>query len=158
MCEIDGVLSTTAVATAVSLAASRSLVAGVAAIDHVLATGSARAEFERTIDGWLPFHGARRAQLALGHATGPAESPLESLSLVGIRLGGLPEPMQQVDVVARGVRYRLDFLWPDCEVAGEADGRIKYLPGADLLAEKRREDDIRSVGLRVARWDWDEAE
>jgi hypothetical protein len=150
-------LATTPVATAIALAASRPLLAGVAAIDHVLAAGSSREEFEQTMRQWHPFHGARKARAALDHATGLAETPLESISLVGMRLGEVPEPVQQVDVVARGRRYRVDFLWPDLGVVGEADGRIKYLTGADLMAEKRREDDIRSLGLSLVRWDWDDA-
>jgi hypothetical protein len=157
VCSIDGLIATTPAATAIALAASRGLFAGVAAIDHVLAHGADRSDFERTIREWQPFHGARRALAALDLATGLSETPLESVSLVGILLGGLPRPVQQATVVARGCRYRLDFLWPDLGVAGEADGRIKYLSGADLLDEKRREDDIRSLDLRFVRWGWDEA-
>lgn len=157
LCTVDGLVATTPVATAISLAASRELFAGVAAIDHVLASGADRDEFERTVREWQPFHGARRALAALDIATGLAETPLESVSLVGMLLGGLPRPVQQAPVVARGCRYRLDFLWPDLGVAGEADGRIKYLTGADLFDEKRREDDIRSLDLRFVRWGWDEA-
>ena len=155
--EASGVTVTSPVATALALAASRSLAAGVAAIDHVLASGVSRDDFERTIAQWRPFHGSRRALTALGHATGLAETPLESVSLVGIRMGGLPEPVQQVDVVVRGRRYRLDFVWPDLEVAGEADGRLKYRTADELWEEKRREDDIRSLGLSFARWDWGDA-
>jgi hypothetical protein len=157
VCMIDGVAATTPVATALALAATRTLVAGVAAIDDVLARGADRAEFERTIAEWRPFHGARRAVAALDIATGRAETPLESVSLAGIRSVGLPEPEQQVVIVARGHSYRLDFFWRDLGVVGEADGRIKYLTGDDLLAEKRREDDIRSLELRFVRWGWDEA-
>ena len=157
VCSIDGLIATTRVATAIALAASRGLLAGVAAIDYVLAQGAERSEFERTIKEWQPFHGARRALRALDVATGLAETPLESVSLAGMLLGGLPQPVQQAEVVARGCRYRLDFLWPDLGVAGEADGRIKYLTGADLFDEKRREDDIRSLDLRFVRWGWEEA-
>lgn len=157
VCSIDGLLATTPVATAISLAASRDLFAGVAAIDYVLAQDAERDEIERTIREWQPFHGARRARRALDLATGLAETPLESVSLVGMLQGGLPRPVQQAEVVARGCRYRLDFWWPDLGVAGEADGRIKYLTGVDLFDEKRREDDIRSLDLRFVRWGWEEA-
>jgi hypothetical protein len=157
VCSIEGLMATTPVATAIALAASRDIFAGVAAIDHVLAHGADRNDFERTIREWQPFHGARRAMAALDLATGLAETPLESVSMVGILLSGLPRPEQQVTVVARGSRYRLDFLWPALGVAGEADGRIKYLTGDDLIDEKQREDDIRSLDLRFVRWGWDEA-
>jgi very-short-patch-repair endonuclease len=35
----------------------------------------------------------------------------------------LPKPQRQVDVVASGTKYRLDFAWPDERVALECDGR-----------------------------------
>lgn len=98
------------------------------------------------LDGWPEVPHLLDSELGVGSRRSPRAAVVH-------RPRHLPE-VCEID----GVRYRLDFLWPDCEVAGEADGRIKYLTGADLLAEKRREDDIRSLGLRVARWDWDEAE
>jgi hypothetical protein len=157
VCSVDGLAATTQVATAIALAASRGLIAGVAAIDHVLREGADRREFENAIREWRPFHGAGTALAALDLATGLAETPLESVSLTGMRLAGLPLPVQQAEVVARGCRYRLDFWWPEFGVAGEADGRIKYLSGTDLFEEKQREDDIRSLNVRFVRWGWDEA-
>jgi hypothetical protein len=157
LCAVAGMLATAPLATAISLAASRPLAAGVAAIDHVLAGEAARADFERTIAEWRPFHGSRRVRLALDHATGLAETPLESISFVGMLRSGIAEPLQQVEIPARGRRYRVDFLWPELGVVGEADGRLKYRTGADLLAEKRREDDIRSLGFGFARWEWEDA-
>lgn len=146
--EVSGYWASVPRDTAIALAASRSVPGGVAAIDHVLATGLPRVDLERVVDLWRPFHGAGRATRALDLATGLAETPLESISLAGILLAGLPAPLQQVELGARGCRYRLDFLWPELGVAGEADGRAKYETADDLWAEKRREDDIRSTGLR----------
>jgi len=143
--------------TAVDLAASRSLAAGVGAFDHVLRGGRSREDLERMIAASRPFHGVRRAVRALEIANGLAESPLESLSLARIHEGGFPSPLQQIDVEARGSAYRVDFFWPDAGVVGEADGRVKYRTRADLWTEKRREDHLRSLGLSVARWDWDDA-
>jgi hypothetical protein len=48
-----------------------------------------------------------------------------------------------------------DFAWPG--VVGECDGRLKYADRDVLWAEKRREDRIRALGLRVIRWGWDDA-
>ncbi len=155
--EVGGLRATAPVDTALALAASRPIVGGVVALDHVLARGADLETVVRTVDEWRPFHGAGRVSRALELANGLAETPLESLSLVGILLGGLPEPRQQFDVVARGCRYRLDFFWPESGVVGEADGRGKYLTTDDLWREKQREDDLRATGLTVARWDWDDA-
>ncbi|WP_395640730.1 hypothetical protein [Pseudolysinimonas sp.] len=155
--DIDGYLATTPIGTALDLAAKRTLASGVAMLDRVLATGTSTSEIAATIDEWKPFHGARRAERALEIATGLAESPLESISLVPIALAGFARPQQQIEVIARGHRYRLDFFWPDQGVVGEADGRDKYRSPADLWEEKQREDALRSIDLRVARWGWDEA-
>ncbi len=157
ICAADGYQVTTPVCTAINLAAARGLPAGVAALDHVLASGSTTSELAATVANWKPFHGSRRVERALSIATGLAETPLESISLVPIALAGFEQPIQQHEVVVRGRRYRLDFFWPDPGVVGEADGRVKYLSGADLWAEKQREDAIRSLGMGFARWGWDEA-
>lgn len=150
-------MATTPECTAINLAASRPLAAGVAAFDHVIAGGVPKEVLAAIISAWRPFHGARRALRALEIATGLAESPLESISLVPIALAGFERPEQQVVVVARGRSYRLDFLWRKYGVVGEADGRGKYLTAADLWEEKTREDALRSVGLGFARWGWDDA-
>ena len=154
---IDGVLATGFAATALALAASRPLPAGLAAVDHVLARGVSRDDLDALISDWYPFHGVARARRAVATATGLAETPLESISLAAMILGRVPRPRQQVELIARGRRYRTDFFWDDLGVVGEADGRNKYRTRADLVAEKDREDDIRSLGLGFVRWDWEEA-
>jgi len=77
-----------------------------------------RDDLALTIGARRPFHGAARAFRALEIATGLAETPHESISLVPISLAGYPRPEQQTDVVARGRRYRLDFFWRDAGVVG----------------------------------------
>jgi len=154
---VGGCMATTPACTAINLAASRPLAAGVAALDHVIASGVPKDAIAAMVEEWRPFHGVRRAQRALAIATGLAETPLESISLVPIALAGFESPEQQVVVVVRGRRYRLDFFWRDQGIVGEADGRGKYLTAADLWEEKRREDALRSLGLGFARWGWDEA-
>lgn len=150
-------MATTPECTAINLAASRPLAAGVAALDHVIALGTTKEVLAAMVSEWRPFHGARRALLALEIATGLAETPLESISLVPIALAGFERPEQQVVIVARGRSFRLDFLWRTHGIVGEADGRGKYLSAADLWEEKTREDALRSLGLGFARWGWDDA-
>ena len=71
---------------------------------------------------------------------------------------GISEPRLQVPLYDDGglVGY-VDMLFERHGVVGEADGRIKYLKGDDLLEEKRREDRLRALGYAVVRWGWPEA-
>lgn len=84
-----------------------------------------------------------------------AQTPLESLSRVRLVRAGLPEPALQVSFSDhRGLIGRVDMFFPDLGVIGEADGRLKYLTGDDLIAEKVREDRLRALHP-VVRWDWE---
>ena len=59
---------------------------------------------------------------------------------------------------------RTDFYWEEFRTVGEFDGRVKYGrslrpgedPGEAVYREKRREDALRDLGLKVVRWTWDE--
>ena len=53
----------------------------------------------------------------------PAESALEVMAARLLRASDLPKAQRQVEVVASGVKYRLDFAWPDQLIALECDGR-----------------------------------
>lgn len=165
--EVGGVLATSPLRTAFDIAAARGFLAGVIALDHVL--GSAfrvpRADAELWLDNARPFRGARRADAALGVATGLAETPLESLSLGQCHLLGFPRPRQQVEFTVDGRVFRTDFYFEEADAIGEADGRSKYgpdgfdgsAPEARLWAEKDREDILRSVVRGFARWGWEHA-
>ncbi len=102
--------------------------------------------------------GAQRIPPLLALADGRSESALESLSRVSMHRAGLPMPELQVEVwVDDRFLARLDFLWRDANLVGESDGRLKYRSGADLYAEKRRQEELEDVGLLVIRWGWPEA-
>ena len=80
---------------------------------------------------------------------------------------GLPAPQLQVEFRdARGLIGFADFWWEELNLIGEFDGYIKYsdprhlrgrTPAQALRDEKTREDRLRAVGPRVARWGWTEA-
>jgi hypothetical protein len=164
---VDGVDTTSPLRTALDIAASRGLLAGVVALDHVLGPSFAvgRAEAEHLVARSAGARGFRRMQRALDVATGCAESPLESLSLARIHLLGFPSPRQQVEFIVDGSRYRADFYFEEADAIGEADGRSKYGPDASpprmsgdtLWHEKQREDSLRSVVRGFARWNWTDA-
>lgn len=161
--DIAGVEATSPLRTALDIAASRGFLAGVVALDHVLGRTFAvpRETAEALLERTRSRRGYRRARAALSVATGMAESPLESLSLAQCHLLGFPVPLQQVEYVVDGRRYRADFYFEGDDVIGEADGRWKYGPDdaspdleRRLLDEKDREDRLRSVVRGFARWNW----
>lgn len=106
--------------------------------------------------GW---RGVRRATQILELVDPYAESALESVSRVAMHWHGLPAPRTQVVIGA----FRVDFLWEQYGVIGEADGIGKYVADgwrttADIVrAEKRREERLFDLGYEVVRWGWDEA-
>jgi hypothetical protein len=71
---------------------------------------------------------------------------------------GIPPPEPQVEIWCDGFfEARVDFLWQQYNVVGEADGRAKYLSVDDLYREKRREERLRDLGFEVVRWEWADA-
>lgn len=82
-----------------------------------------------------------------------AESPAESFCRGHLILRGFDEPRCGVPRQGKsGAQYFVDILLDDLAV--EVDGRGKYAQGHGvdvLLAEKRREDDLRATGLDVHR-------
>ncbi|GAB3113751.1 hypothetical protein GCM10027055_18760 [Janibacter alkaliphilus] len=131
---------------------SAALVAG----DHALRLGLCTpAEIHEALADAAGQTGVGQARLALAHLDGRHESPGETLTAVILRtLGWDVDP--QVEVVAAGRLYRLDFALRAYRVAIEFDGQVKYNDPAAHLAQERREADLRSVGWAFARLGWDD--
>jgi hypothetical protein len=76
-----------------------------------------------------------------------------------LEAAGLPRPELQVELHGpRGFVARVDGWYDEAGVALEFDGRVKYAdprdgrdPAEVLWREKRREDDVRALGVRVVR-------
>ena len=154
---LDGIRMTGVARTALDLARRRPLHQQLVALDTAvarvgadeLARAFARLTWQRDLVG---------VSLALRHANGLSESPLESISRGRMLQARLPVPELQAWVEGDDGRwYRVDFLWREHGVVGEADGLLKYRTEADLRAEKLREDALRGRGLRVVRWTYDDA-
>ena len=98
-------------------------------------------------------HGAVIAQvLALADAC--AESPMESRARMALHLGGLPAPVVQHPVIARGARYYLDLAYPEVRLAIEYDGaehRTQRRARRDLI----REAALTALGWHILRFDAD---
>jgi hypothetical protein len=152
---------TTSVArTLVDCAREWSLTDSVIAIDAALQTLKVdRAELHRAVLAGSHRVGIAGAARALGLSDGRAESPLETRGRLALLSAGLPRPELQVDIHdGAGFIGRVDAWYPDAAVALEFDGRVKYVdpwnktsPGEVLWQEKRREDRMRDVGVRVVR-------
>lgn len=158
--ELDGLRLTDHARTAVDLARRVGLDYGLAAADATLRAGVEREALEEQLTLWPRRPWLRRARTVVTLADGAAESFGESASRLLIWQLGLPMPSLQPRFSCDGRRFRSDFGWLDRRVLGEFDGRIKYddllAPGqsaADvLMAEKRREQYLQSLGWYVVRW------
>ncbi|WP_346620425.1 type IV toxin-antitoxin system AbiEi family antitoxin domain-containing protein [Blastococcus montanus] len=103
--------------------------------------------------------GGIAARRAVGLADGRAESPLASRGRVRMLGAGLPPPELQVEIRAEGRLVGVVDAWFDAAaVAVEFDGKVTYTdpwrgrtPAQVLWEEKRREDELRALGIRVVR-------
>ncbi|MHA7175484.1 hypothetical protein ACX80D_02415 [Arthrobacter sp. Sr24] len=115
----------------------------------------------------LPSRAARdRALKVIEFASALSGSAGESLSRVKMFRLGFPTPILQEPFELRdGKTAKADFWFKEKRIVGEIDGLGKYLKAnwsgglslADrIIAEKRRENQIRAQGVGFARWDWKE--
>jgi hypothetical protein len=137
-------------------------IADAAVRDGLVTLGELRAM--RTFQARWP--GVRSAQEGLALVDGRRESRLESASVAVAHRRGFSVPESQIRIHDMDGVFvgRVDHLWRQAGVIGEADGRGKYLgefddedPTADqiadvVLAERDRERGLESLGFAVARW------
>lgn len=108
--------------------------------------------------------GSVQARWVASFADGRAERPGESVSRVHLHRLGFAKPRVQVRIPRTRGYYDVDFALDDVDVWGEFDGDGKYTDPAMrgdatalevVIAEKRREDDIRGITRRsILRWGW----
>lgn len=167
----EGLLVTDRIRTVLDLAAHIPFAEAVVPMDHVLRADRIRglaaltkAELDGAIEPNYSAAAARRIRAVLEFADPASGSAGESLSRALIRLAGFEAPvLQQEFVDAAGLVGYADFYWKQCKVVGEFDGEEKYVKPEYLkgwttsqavIAEKKREDRMRALGLRVVRWHW----
>lgn len=94
----------------------------------------------------------------LDFASPLSESPGESLARARFHQLGFEQPQLQVSMNIDSATYRVDFLWEAAGVVGEFDGWKKYDTQftRSMKQEKIREDAIRSTGLLVIRFYWED--
>jgi predicted transcriptional regulator of viral defense system len=132
----------------------------VVAIDAALNAGlSSHADLTEAVLAQRHWAGIGDAARAANLADARAESPLETLGRLRILASGLPAPELQVEIRdARGFVARVDAWYEEAAVAVEFDGLVKYeaprdgrSPARVLWEEKRREDRLRDLDIRVQR-------
>ena len=151
---------TTPARTVVDLARTWPEVHAVAAVDAALLRRlTDREELERVLDRQANVPGIPRSVRAVALADGRAESWLETWGRLTFAALGLPPFVPQVELWVGGRLVKVaDGWYPDTALAVEFDGRVKYrrarygrIPEDELWREKRKEDLLRSVGVRFAR-------
>ena len=158
--QVEGVVSL-AEADAVVTSASVSEEAGVVAADAAVHRGTTTMdELEEARQRLLPgLRGKARLRRAMAAVDPRAESPGETRTRLLLTAFGMPVESQVVvrDEVGELIG-RVDFLVGG-RVVVEFDGAVKYGGAAGreaLVAEKRREDRLRSQGYEVVRLTWDD--
>lgn len=164
---VHGVHVTPVDRTVVDLARTESLETAVVAADHALREDMCTIDELRGLVENIPKRGRgrSRAQLVVDMADPASMSVGESLSRVRMFQLNLPRPRLQVaHSDDRGLIGVVDFDWNG--VIGEFDGKLKYaIPdGTDpaeaaeiVWREKQREDRLRRLENKVARWVWADA-
>jgi very-short-patch-repair endonuclease len=152
---VDGIRCTGLARTAIDMARFRTLPEALVVLDAALQRID-RTELWASLDRHPMVYGRRGLREAIGEADPRSESPLESASRGLMLVARLPRPQLQRIVWLEGATYRLDFLFDDRKVVGEADGWGKLQSVEDLRAEKNREDALRRAGFTVVRWTSDE--
>lgn len=157
--EVDGIGVVPVALACVQVAGRDGFEAGVVAMDSALHQQKVtKAELRRAVDLCAFDEGANTARAAVQFADGRAESAGESRARMIFDRNGFRVALQQWFEDLDGVVGRVDMLI-DGKVVIEFDGAVKYT-GEDWLtvrmAEKRREDRLRALGLRIVRITWSE--
>lgn len=144
--------ATAIVGTAMNNNPVGALVAADHAVRHEVCT---RADIAKALADARGYKGIAPARDALADIDPRHESPGETLTAVLLRRQRWDfDP--QVEVLARGRRYRVDFALRDHRVAIEFDGAIKYTGPEVMAAQLAREADLRAEGWAIVRITWDE--
>ena len=163
--EVDGIRVTSPARTIVDVARTSPFTGAVCAADEALRrTLCSPAELAAELEAAAGRVGIARARAVVAFADAGAESVLESVSRVAISRAGLPMPqLQREFTFPDGSSAFVDMYWEEWGLAGEADGSRKY--GIDdgevevrtkLRKEKKRQNDIESLGNIFRRWQWED--
>lgn len=136
---------------------------GVAVVDRALRLGVPREMLLGLLREQSGWRGNKRAREVIHFGDPLAESPGESWTRWQLVRAGLPLPELQrefFDPRTGQLVARTDFYWRSEQLVGEFDGEVKYGrllgPGQTVsdvvMAEKRREEELRRLGVWVVRF------
>lgn len=162
--EHQGFSVTDVAGTAVDLALTLPFSLAVGCVDWALWRRNALRVTVEELRGELerrgPRYGRRQAEVVLDFATGLSDSFGESQARAVMHELGFPVPELQVRFSDRQGDMFPDYFWPGPRVAGEFDGKSKYLrpaygpqltPGEIVWQEKKRQDRLRKQVSSVVR-------
>lgn len=162
----DGYLVTSVARTALELTRREPFARAVGAMDWALwrrnPVAVTKAEVRGELERLPQRFGTERALRVLRFASDLSDSLGETWYRgLAHELGFVP-PVLQKEFLIDGKRYLTDYWWPGVNVAGEFDGKGKYLrswklgddPGEVVWREKRREDALRTAVRTVVRPVW----
>lgn len=149
--EVDGVLVTSPLRTALDLGRWLSLLDGVAGLDAMLHAGIV--DHDELYDAAQRLRGYRhklRLDKALDLADGRAESPQESrLRIRLVVYARLPEPEVQFVVPFADGEFRLDLAYVELRVAVEYDGEEYHSEATDVEYDEWRRMRLGGLGWTV---------
>ena len=149
--QVDGVLVTTPLRTALDLACRLSRYEALACLDAFMATHDlSRQELQRELHRFRGRRGVVQARALVQLADPRSESSGESFTRCAIHDEGLPPPEPQVWVRDdSGNRWRLDLAYQWARVAIEYDGEQFHSSDEDKAADHRRRTALRNMGWTV---------
>jgi hypothetical protein len=163
---VDGLRTLGAARCAIECGSGISPEASLVVFNSVLNRGDVRPEeLYRQFQCMASWPGVRRLHVPIRLASPGAQSIGESRGMWIFWTLGLPRPDLQFEVRDRDgtLRGTCDWGWPEEQLLGEFDGRVKYgrllrpgqQPGEVVFAEKRREDELRELtGCAMLRLVW----
>jgi very-short-patch-repair endonuclease len=150
--ELDGVLVTTPLRTALDLGRLAGRDDAFAALDALMRAGRFTvADLSDQLPRFRGARGVRQLRQLVPWADPNAESPAESLTRLRLYDDGLPAPAVQYEVrnVLGAVIYRLDLAYPELKLAVEYDGQEHHTSSDDRAHDRLRRDYLRRLGWTI---------
>ena len=143
------------VRTAIDVARTAPLPVAVPVLDAVCRVDeSVQPEMTAQLGALVGHHGVTQAHRALALVSAAAESVLESLLRLLVRLAGFPPPQVQLPIRLRGTTYRADLAYPEHRLVLEADGRDYHSSWTAVSTDMARQNALVGAGWRVLRFTW----
>jgi hypothetical protein len=148
---VAGRLATTPAWTAIEVARGLRRPRALATLDAALRSGvCSRGDLNTAAMLQSGRRGIVAVRQLLLLAASEAESPMESEARLVMIDGGLPTPVLQYELVdASGRTWRVDFAWPEYQVAAEYDGVAWHSGPEAFFRDRRRYAALQDLGWVV---------